>query len=39
MATHTFEQIETAVNRLVDAFKAEGIPLHREKHNGNIVLQ
>lgn len=38
MATHTFAQIEKAVEMLVQAFKEEGIPL-REKQNGNIVLQ
>ncbi|WP_343671575.1 aminotransferase class I/II-fold pyridoxal phosphate-dependent enzyme [Chitinophaga sp.] len=38
MATHTFSQIETAVEKLIKAFKEEGIPL-KEKHNGNIVLQ
>ena len=41
MATHTFSQIETAVDKLKDAFRQEGIPIHaaKEKHNGNIVLQ
>jgi 8-amino-7-oxononanoate synthase len=38
MATHTFAQIEHAVEMLKKAFKEEGIAL-KEKQNGNIVLQ
>ena len=38
MATHTFRQIEAAVEKLTEAFIQEGIPL-KEKHNGNILMQ